>query len=70
MLFTNKKQGNISVVAFSIKALDAANAKEFKAEIAPLLDQEDRFLFDLENLRVHRQFWIGCNFVMSARRFR
>lgn len=51
MLFTNKKQGDICVVAFSAKALDAAIAKEFKAEIAPLLDQEDRFLFDLENLQ-------------------
>lgn len=51
MLFTNEKQGNICVVSFSIKALDAAIAKDFKAEIAPLLDNEDKFIFDMENLQ-------------------
>lgn len=43
--------GDIAVVEILGEHLDAANAKEFKDHVAPLLEQHSRMIFDLSNLR-------------------
>jgi anti-sigma B factor antagonist len=43
--------GDIAVVEILGEHLDAANAKDFKAHVAPLVEQHSRMIFDLVHLR-------------------
>lgn len=51
MLFNHEKSGDVTIVTFKDKSLHAANIKDFKTEIAPLLQQESRFVFDMGSLQ-------------------
>ena len=42
---------DIAVVALPGEHLDAGNAKEFKRDIAPVIDTHTKVIFDLSNLR-------------------
>jgi anti-sigma B factor antagonist len=48
---TQENTGNVAVVLIPGSTLDASNTKDFKAEIAPLLTQGARLIFDLSALK-------------------
>ena len=45
------KIGDVAVVVLPVEELDAANTAEFKRDIAPVLEQSARIVFDLGRLR-------------------
>lgn len=51
MKINSRKHNDILVVEFLATNLDAANAKEFKTDISPLLETADKFIFDMSNLQ-------------------
>lgn len=51
MFFSTSQQGNICVVNFEVKALDAANAKDFKSEISEVLKNENKVLMNMGSLQ-------------------
>ena len=46
-----EKIGDVAVVVLTVDELDAGNAPEFKRDVAPLLEQSARIVFDLAKLR-------------------
>lgn len=50
MKVNSEKSGDIMIVAFQDDALDANNTKEFKENIAPILDTNLKVAFDLSKL--------------------
>ena len=46
-----EKVGDVTVIVLPGEQLDAGNAKEFKRDIAPLLEPCSRVVFDLRELR-------------------
>jgi anti-sigma B factor antagonist len=51
MEMTIEKIGNATVVILPGEQLDASNAKEFKRDIAPVLEVNSQVVFDLSQLR-------------------
>ena len=51
MELTTEKIGDVTVVVLPGEQLDASNAKEFKRDIAPLLEPRGKVVFDLAELR-------------------
>jgi anti-sigma B factor antagonist len=51
MNLTPEKIGDVTVVVVPGEQLDASNAKEFKRDMAPLLEPCRRVIFDLAELR-------------------
>ena len=51
MELTAEKVGDVTVVVLPGEQLDASNAKEFKRDIAPLLEPRGKVVFDLAELR-------------------
>lgn len=51
MELTTERIGDVIVVALPGEMLDASNAKEFKRDIAPLLEPNAKMVFDLTELR-------------------
>lgn len=51
MRANSTKHGDILVVDFVGKKLDAANAKEFKQIMVPILESANKFIFDMGNLQ-------------------
>ena len=51
MEFTVEKANDVAVVTMQVTELDAANAAEFKRDMAPLLDAHNKIVFDLTRLR-------------------
>ncbi len=51
MNLTPEKIGDVTVVVLPGEQLDASNAKEFKRDMAPLLEPCRRVIFDLVQLR-------------------
>jgi anti-sigma B factor antagonist len=51
MEMTTDKVGDVTVVVLPGDQLDAGNAKDFKRDIAPLLEPCTRVVFDLRELR-------------------
>jgi anti-sigma B factor antagonist len=51
MELTTEKIGDVTVVVLSGEQLDAGNAKEFKRDIAPLLEPRGKVVFDLAEVR-------------------
>jgi len=50
MEFTVETIGEVCVISIKVNKLDAANAKEFKADITPLFTNRQRLILDLGNL--------------------
>ena len=46
-----EKIGDTAVIAIPVEELDAANSGDFKRDVAPLLDQATRIVFDLGKVR-------------------
>ncbi len=46
-----KKVGDVAVVVLPVEELDAGNTAEFKRDIAAVLEQDVRIVFDLGKLR-------------------
>jgi anti-sigma B factor antagonist len=51
MQITSEKVGEVAVARVPVEELDAANAGEFKRDIAPLLEANDKVVLDLSQLR-------------------
>jgi anti-sigma B factor antagonist len=51
MNLMTEKIGNVTVVVLPGEQLDASNAKEFKRDVAPLLEGQGKVVFDLAELR-------------------
>jgi anti-sigma B factor antagonist len=51
MQITSEQVGEVAVASVPVEELDAANAGEFKRDIAPLLDANAKVVFDLSRLR-------------------
>jgi anti-sigma B factor antagonist len=51
MQFISEARGDVTVATVPVEELDAANAAEFKRDIAPLLDAHDKLVLDLSRLR-------------------
>ena len=51
MELTTEKIGDVTVVVLPGEQLDAGNAKEFKRDIAPVLEPCSKVVFDLRELR-------------------
>ena len=50
MEFNVEKIGKVTLVTFRINKLDAANAKEFKNDVTPILEGHTHLVLDLESL--------------------
>jgi anti-sigma B factor antagonist len=51
MELTLEKVGNVAVVVLPGEQLDASNAKDFKRDIAPVLVENSKVVFDMSQLR-------------------
>ena len=51
MQITTDTVGGVAVATVPVEELDAANAGEFKRDMAPLLDAHDNLVLDLSRLR-------------------
>ena len=51
MELVTEKIGDVAVVVLPVEELDAGNTAEFKRDVAPLLEQSTRIVFDLGKLR-------------------
>jgi anti-sigma B factor antagonist len=50
MEFAVDQIGDVSLITIQVNKLDAANAKDFKADVTPLLANRQRLVLDLGNL--------------------
>jgi len=66
MEFKIEKKDDVVVVGLMIEALDASNAKEFKADIAPVLQENKKVLFDMSNVKFVDSS--GCGTLLSCLR--
>jgi anti-sigma B factor antagonist len=66
MNLMTEKVGNVTVVVLPGEQLDASNAKEFKRDIAPLLEPQGKVVFDLAELRFVDSSGLGA-FLSSLR---
>ena len=66
MQLTTEKIGDVTVVILPGDQLDASNAKEFKRDIAPLLEPRGKVIFDLGELRFVDSSGLGA-FLSSLR---
>jgi anti-sigma B factor antagonist len=66
MQLTTEKIGDVTVVILPGEQLDASNAKEFKRDIAPLLEPRSKVIFDLGELRFVDSSGLGA-FLSSLR---
>ena len=51
MDLATRKVGDVTIVVLPGEQLDASNAKEFKRDVAPLLESCQKVIFDLAELR-------------------
>jgi anti-sigma B factor antagonist len=66
MNLMTEKIGNVTVVVLPGEQLDASNAKEFKRDVAPLLEGQGKVVFDLAELRFVDSSGLGA-FLSSLR---
>ena len=66
MELTTEKIGDVTVVVLPGEQLDASNAKEFKRDIAPLLEPQGKAIFDLAEVRFVDSSGLGA-FLSSLR---
>ncbi len=61
-----EKTGNVAVVALPGETLDANNSKEFRASVDPVLNENDKVLFDMSEMRFVDSS--GCGALLSCLR--
>ncbi len=61
-----EKTGSVAVVLLPGETLDANNSKEFRASIDPVLDENDKVLFDMSDMRFVDSS--GCGALLSCLR--
>ena len=66
MQFETEKTGDVTIVAVQTEVLDAGNAKEFRADISPVLEQDVNIVFDMS--RVNFLDSSGCGTILSCLR--
>ena len=66
MELTTEKVGDVVVVTLPGEQLDASNAKEFKRDVAPLLEPRGKVVFDLAGLSFVDSSGLGA-FLSSLR---
>jgi anti-sigma B factor antagonist len=69
MQITSETIGDVAVASLPVEELDAANAGEFKRDIAPLLDTHDKIVLDLSRLRFVDSSGLGA-FISCLRRLK
>ena len=66
MQFETEKTGDVTIVTVQTEVLDAGNAKEFRADISPVLEQDVNIVFDMS--RVNFLDSSGCGTILSCLR--
>jgi len=66
MNLMTEKVGNVTIVVLPGEQLDASNAKEFKRDVAPLLEPQGKVVFDPAELRFVDSSGLGA-FLSSLR---
>jgi anti-sigma B factor antagonist len=55
-----ERMGEVAVVVLSVEELDASNARDFKRDVAPLLEANPRVVLDLSRLRFADSSGLGA----------
>jgi anti-anti-sigma regulatory factor len=50
MKLSTEDVGQVTVVVLDIDILDAGNAKEFKADMSPILEKSSKVVFDMSSV--------------------
>ena len=66
MELKTEKIGDVTLVVVQTEVLDAANSEEFKASIAPVLDESRKVVFDMSLVRFIDSS--GCGVLLSCLR--
>lgn len=66
MELNTEKIGDVTVVVLQTEVLDAGNSEEFKASIAPVLDESHKVVFDMSLVRFIDSS--GCGVLLSCLR--
>ena len=66
MQFETEKLGDVTIVKVLTEVLDAGNAKEFRAEITPILKEDIKIVFDLNQVNFLDSS--GCGTILSCLR--
>jgi anti-sigma B factor antagonist len=66
MQFETEKIGDVVVVKIQTEVLDAANAREFRAGITPILEKDVKIVFDMSPVNFLDSS--GCGTVLSCLR--
>lgn len=66
MQFETEKIGDVVVVKVQTEVLDAANAKEFRADITPILEADAKIVFDMSPVNFLDSS--GCGTILSCLR--
>ena len=66
MQFETEKIGDVTVVKVQTEVLDAGNAKEFRADISPILEENLKIVFDMSPVNFLDSS--GCGTILSCLR--
>ena len=66
MLFETEKIGDVTVVKVQMEVLDAGNAKEFRADISPILEENVKIVLDMSPVNFLDSS--GCGTILSCLR--
>jgi len=66
MLFETEKIGDVAVVKVQTEVLDAGNAKEFRADISPILEENVKIVLDMSPVNFLDSS--GCGTILSCLR--
>ena len=66
MQFETQKTGDVIVVKVLAEVLDAANAKEFRTAVAPILEDNTNVVFDMNQVKFMDSS--GCGTILSCLR--
>jgi anti-sigma B factor antagonist len=66
MDFKTEKIGDVTVVVLKTEVIDANNAREFRRDIAPILEQNNKLAFDLSQIGFLDSS--GCGTLLSCLR--
>lgn len=66
MEFNTEKIGDVTVVELKTDVLDANNAKEFRADISPILEKNQKVVFDMSQVGFLDSS--GCGTILSCLR--
>jgi anti-sigma B factor antagonist len=66
MKLSTEDVGQVTVVVLDIDILDAGNAKEFKADMSPILEKSSKVVFDMSSVNFLDSS--GCGALLSCLR--